>query len=80
MSESPKQIPPFGLRMPPGLKEQVQRAAEASNRSMNAEIVSRLENSFVAGDGAVLDIDEETVKRLIKQVIELREGDMRDRG
>ncbi|MDV6226314.1 Arc family DNA-binding protein [Nitratireductor aquimarinus] len=40
-------IPPFGLRMQPDLKAQVEEAARANNRSLNAEIVSRLERSFV---------------------------------
>lgn len=38
-----RKINPFGLRMPPELHEQVAAAAEASGRSMNAEIVARLE-------------------------------------
>ena len=44
----PKQIPPFGLRMPPDLKERVSRAAERNNRSMNAEIVATLEEKYPA--------------------------------
>lgn len=38
-----KQISPFGLRMQPELKDEVQAAAIRNNRSMNAEIVNRLE-------------------------------------
>ncbi|MCI5073962.1 Arc family DNA-binding protein [Oricola sp.] len=38
-------ITPFGLRMQPGLKEQVAESARRNNRSMNAEIVARLQNS-----------------------------------
>ncbi|WP_104492730.1 Arc family DNA-binding protein [Paracoccus denitrificans] len=45
---TPKQEPPYGLRMPPDLKARVKAAAEANNRSMNAEIVSRLEETFLA--------------------------------
>lgn len=40
------QIAPFGLRMLPELKEQIESAAKASGRSMNAEIVARLQASF----------------------------------
>ncbi|WP_395542705.1 Arc family DNA-binding protein [Neotabrizicola sp. sgz301269] len=40
--------------MPDDLKARVQAAAEASNRSLNAEIVSRLEASF-GGDAVDLD-------------------------
>jgi hypothetical protein len=45
---APKQEPPYGLRMPPDLKQRVKNAAAANNRSMNAEIISRIERSFHA--------------------------------
>lgn len=38
--------PQFKLRMPPALRAQVQQAAEQANRSLNAEIVTRLQASF----------------------------------
>lgn len=41
-------ITPFGLRMQPELKGRVEESAKANNRSLNAEIVSRLEQSFVS--------------------------------
>lgn len=34
------------LRVPSALRQQIERAAKASNRTMNAEIVSRLEFTF----------------------------------
>lgn len=37
----------FMLRLPDGMRERIKVAAEANNRSMNAEIVSRLEASFL---------------------------------
>ena len=46
---TPKQTDPqFKLRLPSGLKDQIDQAAGANNRSLNAEIVSRLERSFDA--------------------------------
>lgn len=39
-------IAPFGLRMLPELKEKIEEAARASGRSMNAEITTRLQQSF----------------------------------
>lgn len=39
-------IAPFGLRMLPALKERLEAAAKASGRSMNAEVVARLQDSF----------------------------------
>ena len=43
---APKQLPPYGFRMPPPLKERVQAAAAQNNRSMNAEIVATLEEKY----------------------------------
>lgn len=43
-------IPPFGLRMQPDLKTRVEDAARANNRSLNAEIIDRLERSFAADE------------------------------
>jgi hypothetical protein len=36
----------FKLRMPPALRAQVEQAAKQANRSLNAEIVTRLQVSF----------------------------------
>lgn len=59
-------IPPFGLRMLPDLRAQIEAAAKASGRSMNAEIVARLQESFEPrGSKAVLDIA--TMQELAQQ-------------
>lgn len=39
-------VAPFGLRMLPDLKEKMEKAAAESGRSLNAEIVARLEASL----------------------------------
>lgn len=36
----------FALRLPDGMRERIKAEAEANNRSMNAEIVSRLQDSL----------------------------------
>lgn len=41
----------FRLRIPEGLKELVEKSADANRRSMTAEIVARLERSFDLDDG-----------------------------
>ncbi len=41
-------IVPFGLRMQPELKQQLEARARADGRSLNAEIVIRLEKSLKA--------------------------------
>lgn len=47
-------IAPFGIRMQPELKERLEDAAQQAGRSLNAEIVARLESSFSAPEHAVL--------------------------
>jgi hypothetical protein len=47
------QTPPFGLRLLPELKAQVMRAAAIAGRSMNAEIVHRITQSFEGGAGSL---------------------------
>lgn len=45
---TPKQTDPqFKLRMTPEIKDAIEKAAIENNRSMNAEIMSRLEASFL---------------------------------
>lgn len=39
-------IAPLGVRMQPELKEALVEAARKNGRSLNAEVVTRLENSF----------------------------------
>ena len=47
---APKQTDPqFKLRMTPEIKERIEKAADQSGRSMNAEILARLETSFREG-------------------------------
>ncbi len=66
----------FMVRMPPGLRQRIADAALAGGRSMNAEIVLRLEQSLESGArgsehlvqivehviGALSDVDFERVK------------------
>jgi predicted HicB family RNase H-like nuclease len=40
------EIAPLGVRMPPELKERLREAASENRRSLNAEVVKRLEQSL----------------------------------
>ena len=40
----------FIVRFPDGMRDRIAEAAKANNRSMNSEIVARLERSFQDGD------------------------------
>ncbi|SFB46224.1 Arc family DNA-binding protein [Azotobacter beijerinckii] len=44
-----REITPFALRMPPELRAKVEHAAKESRRSLNSEIVDRLDRSFGQG-------------------------------
>lgn len=41
-----REINPFGLRMPPELRRKIEKSAKVNGRSLNAEIIHRLEFSF----------------------------------
>ena len=70
----------FKLRMPSGLRAQLEVAACEANRSLNAEIVTRLQSSFEAApfslDG-VLPIPESLLERMarIRELVDVtRQG------
>jgi hypothetical protein len=46
MIDKPQQPPSYPLRMPKELRDQLAESAKKNNRSVNAEIISRLEESF----------------------------------
>lgn len=43
-----KQVPSYPLRMPASLREELTIVAKQNNRSVNAEIIARLESSLAA--------------------------------
>lgn len=53
-----RDVNPFGLRMPPEVKEELEKLAEQNRRSLNAEIVVRLEESIKREKGSCLTADE----------------------
>lgn len=58
----------YNLRLPPELKDKIAESAKELNRSMNADIVARLEQSFekhITSEHEVNDLRE-----LLKQSIE----------
>ncbi|WP_125361827.1 Arc family DNA-binding protein [Stenotrophomonas sp. 278] len=68
-----REDPQFKLRMTEELRDQIAEAARANNRSMNAEIIGRLEESFASKslDQATLkDVIDETVRRSIEAASE----------
>ena len=76
--------PQYKLRLPEELRDKVKESANNFNRSMNADIVARLEKSFTSDNDKLTDIERshyealkedikfmsEDLKALIKQVTE----------
>lgn len=60
-------IAPFGLRMLPELKDQVAEAATSNGRSMNSEIVHRLQSTFPDGNNykVIVDLGKHLAKELL---------------
>jgi hypothetical protein len=75
-----REDPTFKLRITPDLKRKVYESAKENRRSMNAEINSRLESSFVAKDfpqpAVVL---REIIDRASELLLAFEEGDWPER-
>lgn len=77
-----KDDPYFRLRVPEKLKAQIEKSAAASNRSMTAEIISRLEKSYESDEldieGLFARVDE--LEAIISVHDEMLRPGRRDRG
>lgn len=58
MPETGRGSDKFMLRLPDGMRERIKRAAEHNGRSMNAELVHRIELSFGLGDADRIRAEE----------------------
>ncbi|WP_118179727.1 Arc family DNA-binding protein [Paraburkholderia phosphatilytica] len=56
------------LRLPAALKAKLQRAAETNKRSMNAEVVARLDDSFDSPPAAATPVDDRTLDLFAEKV------------
>ncbi len=54
MSDNPKHVT-VRLRVPPELRDKIAASSEQYNRSMNADMVARLEQSFEKDDATEFD-------------------------
>jgi hypothetical protein len=67
----------FIVRLPNGMRDKIGVAARANKRSMNAEIVQRLEASFSSPDEPPLVVNQDTAgafpKEAIKAILETRD-------
>ncbi|WP_299793836.1 Arc family DNA-binding protein [Ramlibacter sp.] len=54
----------FIVRLPDGMRTRIAEAAAANHRTMNAEVVSRLQQSFERPSGLISDLSLDSDRRL----------------
>ncbi|EMH4721477.1 TPA: Arc family DNA-binding protein [Pseudomonas aeruginosa] len=59
-----REDPQFKLRMPQELRQQAEQAAKAAGRSLNAELVTRIESSFLSSSTPEVLIPAKRAKEL----------------
>lgn len=64
--------PQFKLRIPPALKAQIDQAAAENRRSLNAEIVARLEESFEAKTAQIAALTSDPSDQVIQMLSALQ--------
>ena len=74
MSAPSKQLDQFVVRLPDGMRERIKAAADANNRSMNAEIVAALEEKYPAPLPYSIAALSEALSNAIFQEIESGSG------
>ena len=76
--------PQYNLRWPPELRDKIAASAKEHNRSMNSDIVARLEQSFKNGGAPTkreehlleqLELSQRTVKIFMHYLEALKDGD-----
>jgi hypothetical protein len=60
-----RDVNPFGLRMPSDVKEELEKLAEQNRRSLNAEIIVRLEESIKRERESCITSDE--LRRIVRE-------------
>lgn len=58
------------LRVPAGMREELKKAAKVNGRSMNAEIIARLERFKAQQSNQQLDRMEKKIDRLVNRTTE----------
>lgn len=67
MGRPPIQLPRVTFRFPEELKNRLQSSATSNGRSLNEEVVSRLDASFVMDDGGL--IGREEASKMIREEV-----------
>lgn len=74
-----REDPQFKLRMPASLRDQADQAAKAAGRSLNAELVARLEASFLASSSTETLISASRARELASMAREALPEEIRRR-
>jgi len=64
--------PQYKLRMPHELRDQLKEASKANHRSMNAEIVARLQESFIVPYAEEGESDPEALAQMRRRLDQLQ--------
>lgn len=59
----------FIIRMPDGLRDRIAQVAKENNRSMNAEIIARLEASFGDAPASQWAPVSEVTQRMVDEIV-----------
>jgi len=74
MKKEPQQVSPYPIRLTAELKEKLKQSAKENGRSLNAEMLIRLDSSFNQNTEQhfidSINVDKKNAKRYIKQVIQ----------
>ena len=59
----------YVVRFPDGMRDRIAAEAKANNRSMNAEIIARLEQSFAMSSSGLTESTAEMLSAQIKELL-----------
>lgn len=80
MNDSPsQQLEKFIIRLPDGMRERIKAAADANNRSMNAEIVATLDERYPAPEAFDAKV-ERMILAIGRRITDARPGSERDQA
>jgi hypothetical protein len=69
-----RELDKFILRFPDGMRDLIAEEAKANNRSMNAEVVSRLQNSFEKDEAGTGGGSPDAIARMLDKRLKKLEG------
>lgn len=73
MSEDQSSVVTLKVRVTPEFREKIIETAKFNNRSMNQEIVARLEHTFKEDDGLIFKVEavEDQLRKMKEEIIDV---------